>query len=513
MAAIVKYHWDFGDGDYSDEQSPVHVYLEPNTYYALLTATADDGTVVEATFTIYVYDNDYPDQAGTSGSTGATGAGAGGAGAGGAGAGSAWTGGIRVTAATGTEGYVITYTDYCLRHALPQQPAQGIGWSEYDGPGWPLPVGFRGACEVMDKADDSRLFVMDARTLRVHEIAVPDEWRDSVDDYSAVEQEAEILWPEEVPQTRAVARLEHTQSHLYVKPWFKDQRNTGDYDSDGYRPGFEMDMFLRQDALPTDAAVTRKVPRDGQLTVDRHFATKYLQMGARIRVAPWRLTQAELWIREIDTGGGPAEKRMTELNYQDEWSEPLFWFSRGYPLLNRSTGSDVAGAYFGLQTGPDSNGASAVGMLAGQSYPVILPASITGDFTFNVWLRSLTVPVTILRATDIFWRMDLTVTGIRCQDSNNDVQIAIPGNDWSRWHMLTVQRTGEHMAVYFDGALVTMYHMHDPYIVYSGALVLFEDGMWFFDARLVGRAVSAGGVQYLYRDVIENKGNATCPVA
>lgn len=480
MPIFVKYHWDFDDGSYSDEQSPTHVYLESNTYHVLLTATADDGTVVESTFTIYVYDNDYPDRAGA-------------------------------TSTDGTEGYIITYTDYCLRHAIPQQPAQGVGWSEYDGPGWPLPVGFRGACEVMDNADESRLFVIDARTLRVHEIAVPDEWRDSADDYSAVEQEAEILWPEEVPATRAVARLEHTQSHLYVKPWFKDRRNINDYGADGYRPGFEMDMFLRQDALPTDAAVTRAVPIDGQLTVDRHFSTKFLQMGARIRVAPWRLTEAELWIKEIDTGGGPAEKRMTELKYQDEWSEPMFWFSRGEPLLNRTTGQDVSGAYAGTTRGPDLYNTSALLLAPGQSFPVTLPVNITGDFTFNVWLRGFSSSVTILRATSMFWRMDLTDHGIRYQDDHNDSQVNIPNIDWSAWHMLTVQRTGEHLAIYRDGALVNMYHMHDPYVQYNGALVLFEDGMCFYDARLVNRAVSTGGIQYLYRDVIENRGNATCP--
>ena len=38
-----QWHWDFGDGDYSDEQNPAHTYYEAGEYYVTLTASNDNG--------------------------------------------------------------------------------------------------------------------------------------------------------------------------------------------------------------------------------------------------------------------------------------------------------------------------------------------------------------------------------------------------------------------------------------------------------------------------------------
>ncbi len=41
--AIVSWHWDFGDGNSSTEQSPSHRYKKANTYHVVLTVTDDEG--------------------------------------------------------------------------------------------------------------------------------------------------------------------------------------------------------------------------------------------------------------------------------------------------------------------------------------------------------------------------------------------------------------------------------------------------------------------------------------
>ncbi|MGH8776289.1 MAG: ThuA domain-containing protein [Jiangellaceae bacterium] len=48
----VTYHWAFGDGAESTDANPVHTYVEPGTYTARLTVTAEDGTSASATVEI-----------------------------------------------------------------------------------------------------------------------------------------------------------------------------------------------------------------------------------------------------------------------------------------------------------------------------------------------------------------------------------------------------------------------------------------------------------------------------
>lgn len=40
----IEWHWDFGDGNDSEEQNPSHVYMHPGTYTVSLTATNSNGT-------------------------------------------------------------------------------------------------------------------------------------------------------------------------------------------------------------------------------------------------------------------------------------------------------------------------------------------------------------------------------------------------------------------------------------------------------------------------------------
>lgn len=44
--SATSWHWDFGDGETSSEQNPVHVYQEGGYYIATLTATDKDGNTV-----------------------------------------------------------------------------------------------------------------------------------------------------------------------------------------------------------------------------------------------------------------------------------------------------------------------------------------------------------------------------------------------------------------------------------------------------------------------------------
>jgi PKD repeat protein/flagellar hook assembly protein FlgD len=53
-AAGFTYHWDFGDGNSSDEQNPTHAYDSPGTYEATLTVTDKDGGVGAASAQVVI---------------------------------------------------------------------------------------------------------------------------------------------------------------------------------------------------------------------------------------------------------------------------------------------------------------------------------------------------------------------------------------------------------------------------------------------------------------------------
>jgi len=55
------YHWDFGDGDTSDEQNPTHIYDDAGNFTVILTVTDDDGvTVRDSTWALILGDNNPP---------------------------------------------------------------------------------------------------------------------------------------------------------------------------------------------------------------------------------------------------------------------------------------------------------------------------------------------------------------------------------------------------------------------------------------------------------------------
>ncbi|UCH88105.1 MAG: right-handed parallel beta-helix repeat-containing protein [Thermoplasmata archaeon] len=50
----VTYEWDFGDGDTSTEENPVHTYDKPGEYLVTLTVTDENGQITTTTFTVNV---------------------------------------------------------------------------------------------------------------------------------------------------------------------------------------------------------------------------------------------------------------------------------------------------------------------------------------------------------------------------------------------------------------------------------------------------------------------------
>jgi len=355
---------------------------------------------------------------------------------------------------------------------------------------------------------------MDSNTYQILEIGRDNQWVDDRDEYGpGTEIESEIVFKERVPPIGAAAKLEHRQSHLRFKPWLKDHRNTGDYDAEGYRAGFNVDLFIRQDASPVNAATTFNVPIEGQLVFDRRLRSRYLQPGCIVRNAPWRLVEEETWYEQIDSAASPANKLMSQMTRQQDLSEPLLWLTRDQnPMLNYATGQAVAGAWLLQIPGPDGMPRSGTTIGMGQGYAVAV-APITGEFTFVLWVQNPTNPVVlyndgILSLTLVF----TTQWELRWADGATNLTFFL-GDTLTSWQMITVRKEAGNAVVYLDKELINTGGLANPNITYGGTATLFNNVISYFDLRIVSRSIDERTIDYLYDDAVQNNSNATCPPA
>lgn len=497
MAIIVKAFWVFGDGETSTEFSPIHTYVMPGEYDWTFETWDEYGNYGSSSGTIYVYDNDYDAAvdafgAGTSEEVDSIYE-------------DAYYSDIYETRlGDRTPRYNITKTDYCVRFATPQEARQGQGWSEYWGDDWPQPIGIEGSCEVLDDSDQERTIVMDGTSFIAYELGYPDTWKDGVGDYQGSEFIAEILFPEQAPPVEASAKLKHNQYHLFTKPWYKTRRNRVGYNEYGYRPEFAVTPFIKSDSSPADSAVATNIPRLGQVVFDRHIVSEFLQPGVRIVGAPWRLPKAQIWYEQIDTAGAPPQKLMSEMSWALEWTEPILWVTRSStPGLDFASGVQLAGSSLATTTGRDGFANSALVFGTGNGYTIT--ALLDGLFTISAWVRSpangsTIVGPLIVQEWEGGWRLQV--------DGAYHFPLESSLNDWT---MITVVFTPLNVLVYESGQQIGAAVLTSPYVSPSS----YQMGVGIIslqDVRAVSRAVSAGAIEYLYNDMVQNHANATCPV-
>lgn len=480
MSAQVSFLWHLGDGTVSKEQELTAIYLLPGTYEVYCEITDNYGnTWVSNTQTIRVYDYGYE------------------------------IGEINVSKTT-----------QCVRHAIPQEPSQGVGWSEYDGVvegtdtmGWPRPEAVVGTCQVVDDNGDTRQLVLDAYTWRWFELGADDQWQDAEDSYAGTEIESEILFRKNVPAIRAAAKLKHSQSHLFLAPWDTYVRNTTRYDENGYPRTMEIDLFVRKDGGITDDAVAKETPRKGQLVFDRHIESESLQEGCRIRGAPWRLPEVQMWYKQIDTAAPPALKQMSEKTWAAEFSGPLLWLTRDVdPTIDHASAASFGGSYSSVTTGPDSLSRSAVLFGSGDAFWLSSIGTVSGDFALYTWVKNPT------SGTNLFTfanggQLRMSQSGgswlLNWNDGSNDIDFMLPTAP-TAWTQLVVMRSGDNLVCYQNGALVNTVALSNPNQSYSGRVTL-GSSCALFGARVLGSALTADAILWAYNDVTQNSANSTEP--
>lgn len=473
---VLGYQWDFGDGQTSNLQNPEHTYVMAGTYVWTCTVVFKTGVTLTETGTIYVYEGSYDYEFDSEGNI-------------------------------IFDGPVASRTHECFRVAIPQRIEQGVGWSEYTGSDFVFPVGQVGVCKFKDQNDEIRVLAIDGSTFKIHELARENQWKDGETEYEGTEIESTVIQREEIPPMGAAAILQHEQSHAYIKPWDKSVRNTSEYNGDGFRNDFNMDALIRVDGEPTNHAITREVPYKGQLIFDRVCKSENIQIGWIFRGAPWRFVRAQTWLKQIDSAAPPPKKAMSESDWAYEWGQLTTWLTRNInPAINAATGEEVDTAnYAGTVTGRDGYSGSGVSVGAAGSF-FVSDVTIGGDFSVSVWLRNIA-------AINLIQVGNLTIAyngGLVWNDGVN-IQNIVLNQTYGDWTMLTITRDDTILRVYENGTLTNTYNL--PSVeVFAGDMTLFGGECDFADFRLKSDCVSEGSILYLFNDMTENYGDATCPV-
>jgi len=443
MPTTVIYHWDFGDGHTSSEETPHHKYARPGIYLVTLTVNTD-GVISTAYNTVVVND---PDN--------------------------------------------IEVTQFTLRLAV--EPSQGIEWSEYNGSQLLVP---EDVLYILDDNDVPRMLVEEADGI-VWEDATFDRvlWQrpsftdkyhaDNIrnDDYRWVasgsgtaeyylqrfsgtdpnidepnamkigtlpspvgtlgslqpgfygygdndalgystvyvrlpddadpdtknngyveaiywtEIACEEWFGEEVSDPSAEENIqEFTEFHYYTRPNEPENKGKADYDANGYREGqsFSMD-FYKDGLLIRPYASVNDIPENGDIA----FSGIKLECRRGLVVFKSLCSEFKLVGRNlfkiIKPQAGSREERTFDRDTAElALSLPTLFIARNTitPLLNRVTGNIIAGSV-GSAIGPDGIDGSAIVIPA--TGLNLANSAIAGSYTFMFW-RSTTAPVATVPA-------------------------------------------------------------------------------------------------------------------
>lgn len=470
------YSWDFGDGTESSEKDTEHEYVA-GVYSACVTVTSLWGEEITQCTTIYVYENDY-----TPG------------------------------------GRNVTKTTRCVRFAIPQEKKQGNGWSEYNGDDYPNAIGLVGACKFFTDNDEERVVVTDCNSFKHYWLGREDHWVDGGNaDYGGSEINSDILFRE--LNGEATAKIRHSESEANLKPWFKDRRNTSDYNEFGFRENFRSSMYFREDSSPTDRAEVRYFPRRAQIVSDRHIESECLQAGLRLTGAPWRLVDIQQYYQEIDTAAAPPQKQMSEKTWAEMLADSVIWIGRNIELVSLTDGSHTmpwdngsnqrtTGDFAGVTEGPDGNSRSGIVFEATDSMvtDTDIPA---GDLSVIMWLRSPTSPCTILSTATLAVRL-VNDGGwkVTWDDGTNTWEVPL-SVALTRWTMLVITRHADIIEVYENGAFANTRYLTEN-LGYDGPVTFYGGAVTGFEPRVVASRLTADAIRWIYDDVVENSGNSTC---
>lgn len=481
--AVTSYYWNFGDGRYSTEQNPTHVYQLPGVYTVTLTIQETICGTLVYTFSVAVTDWDY-------------------------------AGGLNVSR-----------TNRCLRLSL--KPSRGFGWSEFGGAYWPFPEARVGTLKIVDDSSTERMLVFNRGGGEIYEVGVRDVYVDAYDgsSYGGYEVSCRLEFREEIGSSRHYF-LRSIEHHPEFLPQNEDNKGESGYTAGGYRDAMEVHFALRKDGELTDTIITRDIPLGGDITFKYDDEAHRWQPIIYTTTSEWRLATLLNYYERLDKPAEPNKRVMSEQDYQTLLANTSVWLGRNSlayaqnqtagttpALTNQATGLAFTGTYQGFSAGPDGRAGSAVSFVAGQGLTSGSAISLPGDFAVAFWARNPDGNVTVMDQVGGFV-VSLIEVGdtyeLRFSDSDgNEEDIAV---SWSPtdWAMFVVQKMNGLIQMYHNTSLV----MSRDIAVdadYSGQVRIGNNSECeLFEPRLLNSTLVAGAVQHHYEDVTKHEGKATC---
>jgi PKD repeat protein len=388
--------WAFGDGEYSTEENPSHVYSMPGVYTVSHTVTDEDGNseieVKEDYITVYGWD-------------------------------------------TGSTGRDVSKTNRCYRFGFTTD--QGLGFSECSGDSWPTPEARCGVLSIYDDSFYPHLLVLDCKDGMLYDIATfdgPDGsgltkvWKDKVgtDNTGGTEIIPEVLYGEDIGGEEDFF-LRALQNYFYTRPIKEENRDVTGFDDNGYPDGLSIDVSMLADGEPETVKVsaTDIVLPKHMISFDKKAEGNRLQAKITANMSGFRIMgRAQHYVSQ-DTPADPTEMLMNHDNYQEEFSIPLLRVGDyREQIVNLATGIPISlSTYYRNVYGPDQ----------------IANSAISFDIPQNIGSVSLSSGTIMLWYQGVF---SLSIGGVPVVITQYSEQIHYPQGAWTLGYASNVTASG-----------------------------------------------------------------------
>jgi hypothetical protein len=425
--SIEEFYWLFGDGEVSRDSSPDHVYQRSGRYDVTLRIRIENRWY-ETTKHRYIIV--YPG------------------------------------------GLIVSRTSRCFSIGL--LPQEGIGFSENTGD-YPFPESGDNSLLIYDDDDQPHLLVLDNNDGFFYDIMQRDgpegtgivkQWKDkvAVDGTGGTDPLPSVSFASDIG-TFEHYWLRHMVSHIFARCAASKYRGAAGYDSEGFPTGIEFLLKLFVDGeLVTPSRQVSKIPITGDIHTDDAVEGHRVQLELSANMGAHAIVGRKQEYVAYDKPDGSGE--MTEDDYQEEFAEPLLWFSRGNLKIDRATGEEMSSSMYARVTpctGPDGESGSAMQFTQTITLPTDL---VLTDGTLMLWHQSLS---------------SVTIGG----DSISLTQHAVSGS-WILSYAKDLARTGE--------------------------LVITPTGTGrAFDIRVFNSEISDDAIAYYYDNIVNHEGDVVLP--